>query len=244
MVMAIFGGVAGGIFNALNERLTRWRRDTMKGMKWQKNVEALIIAFVTATVFFWLPQIFSDSCHAMPEGDFECRADVDASDTEFKHKAIAPHFNDKLYQAYSCPPGTYNDMASLSFTGQEKTIHAMFHNYHHEDVFVFTTPVCVTYFLCYFALAVWTYGIMVPSGLFVPGIICGCCFGRLTGEWVKHLTHGALWTTHGELHSNGRLLAGMIAADSDSRPLLANSGAPRHLRAAGRRVHAGWDGTE
>jgi H+/Cl- antiporter ClcA len=37
---------------------------------------------------------------------------------------------------------------------------------------------------------------MVPSGLFVPGIICGCCFGRLTGEWVKHLTHGALWTTH------------------------------------------------
>ena len=57
----------------------------------------------------------------------------------------------------------------------------------------------MTYFLCYFALAVWTYGIMVPSGLFVPGIICGCCFGRLTGEWVKHLTHGALWTTHGEL---------------------------------------------
>ena len=54
----------------------------------------------------------------------------------------------------------------------------------------------MTYFLCYFALAVWTYGIMVPSGLFVPGIICGCCFGRLTGEWVKHLTHGALWTTH------------------------------------------------
>ena len=102
----------------------------------------------------------------------------------------------------------------------------------------------MTYFLCYFALAVWTYGIMVPSGLFVPGIICGCCFGRLTGEWVKHLTHGALWTTHGESHSNGWLLAGMIVADSDGRPLLANSGAPRHLRAAGRRVHAGWDGTE
>ena len=68
----------------------------------QKNLEAAIIAFVTATVFFWLPQIFSDSCHAMPEGDFECRAD--AGDENFKHKAIAPHFTHKLYQAYSCPP--------------------------------------------------------------------------------------------------------------------------------------------
>lgn len=221
MAMAVFGGCAGGLFNALNQRLTKWRRDTMKGLKWQKNVEALIIAFVTATVFFFLPQIFARSCHNLPEGDFECLAEG----TVDKHKAIATFFDEELYQvcmpclpcgfgqrttalltrrlcrsrdtqAYTCPRGTYNDMASLSFTGQEKTIHAFFHNYHHEDVFVFTTPVCITYFVVYYVLAVWTYGIMVPSGLFVPGIICGCCFGRLTGEWVKHLTHGALWTTH------------------------------------------------
>ena len=63
----------------------------------------------------------------------------------------------------------------------------------------------------YFILAVWTYGIQVhfsqlepfpwnqliylicevlcmqvPSGLFVPGIISGCAFGRLTGEWVRY----------------------------------------------------------
>ena len=37
---------------------------------------------------------------------------------------------------------------------------------------------------------------MVPSGLFVPGIICGCIFGRLTGEWVKHLTYADDLTTH------------------------------------------------
>jgi chloride channel 7 len=153
MVMAVFGGVAGGVFNALNERLTKWRRDTMKGLKWQKNAEAMIIAFVTATVFFWLPQLFSGSCHSFPEGDFECAVEG----TVDKHKAIAPHFDEKLYQAYTCPPGTYNDMASLSFTGQEKTIHAFFHNYHHEDVFVFTTTVCVTYFIVYYLLAVWTY---------------------------------------------------------------------------------------
>ena len=110
-------------FQALNEKLTHWRRDSMKGLKWQKNIEAMIIAFVTATVFFWLPQLFAESCHTFPEGDFECRAD--AGDAMSKHKAIAPHFDAKLYQAYTCPPGTYNDMASLSFTGQEKTIQFM-----------------------------------------------------------------------------------------------------------------------
>lgn len=47
MMMAVFGGVAGGVFNALNEKLTHWRRDSMKGLKWQKNVEAMAIAFVT-----------------------------------------------------------------------------------------------------------------------------------------------------------------------------------------------------
>jgi H+/Cl- antiporter ClcA len=44
---------------------------------------------------------------------------------------------------------------------------------------------CIVYLVCYFILAVWTYGIQVPSGLFVPGIITGCAFGRLTGEWVR-----------------------------------------------------------
>ena len=35
----------------------------------------------------------------------------------------------------------------------------------------------------------WTYGIQVPSGLFVPGIITGCSFGRLAGEWVRYYTY-------------------------------------------------------
>ena len=51
---------------------------------------------------------------------------------------------------------------------------------------------CVVYMACYFLLAVWTYGIQVPSGLFVPGIIIGCSFGRLTGEWVRYFHYDPL----------------------------------------------------
>jgi chloride channel 7 len=190
--MAVFGGVAGGLFNSLNEQLTLWRRESMRGRKWWNVLEALIVAFVTGTTFFWLPYIFSGNCFPIPD---VVPQNVDVA-TRHVALAQANGVDASLYQAYMCPPGQYNDMASLSLTGQEKTIFAFFHNYESDDRFVFSTSVCCTYFVVYSALAVWTYGIMVPSGLFVPGIICGCVFGRLTGEWVKHLTYEGDWTTH------------------------------------------------
>jgi chloride channel 7 len=190
--MAVFGGVAGGLFNSINEQLTLWRRETMKGRKWWSIMEALMVAFVTGTIFFWLPYVFADNCFPIPTVAPE-RVDLPA-----KHVAMAQAngVDPGLYQAYMCPEGQYNDMASLTLTGQEKTIFAFFHNYEAEDRFVFSTSVCVTYFVMYTALAIWTYGIMVPSGLFVPGIICGCIFGRLVGEWVKHLTYADDLSTH------------------------------------------------
>jgi hypothetical protein len=99
-----------------------------------------------------------------------------------------------LIRQYHCPQceqkegeHVYNGMASLSFTGQETTIHGMFHTYTHKPDFIYTTAECLTYMAVYLSLAVWTYGIQVPSGLFVPGIITGCSFGRLTGEWVRYV---------------------------------------------------------
>ena len=50
---------------------------------------------------------------------------------------------------------------------------------------LFEPDVLLVFFLVYFSMAIWTYGVRVPSGLFVPGIICGCCFGRAMGELVK-----------------------------------------------------------
>lgn len=45
----------------------------------------------------------------------------------------------------------------------------------------------MAYFIFVFILAVITYGIAVPSGLFVPCILMGCSFGRLFGELLKKL---------------------------------------------------------
>ncbi len=35
--------------------------------------------------------------------------------------------------------------------------------------------------LFYFILATWTYGLSVPSGLFIPCLLTGAAWGRLVG---------------------------------------------------------------
>ena len=41
------------------------------------------------------------------------------------------------------------------------------------------------FFLLYFLLACWTYGTAVPSGLFVPSLLCGAAYGRLVANLLN-----------------------------------------------------------
>lgn len=48
------------------------------------------------------------------------------------------------------------------------------------------SPVTLSVFmLLYFLLACWTYGVSVPSGLFVPSLLCGAAFGRLVANVLR-----------------------------------------------------------
>ncbi|KAJ7306627.1 hypothetical protein JRQ81_010042 [Phrynocephalus forsythii] len=81
---------------------------------------------------------------------------------------------------FFCPNRTYNDMATLFFNPQELAILQLFHQ---EGTF---SPVTLSlFFLLYFLLSCWTYGVSVPSGLFVPSLLCGAAFGRLVANLLK-----------------------------------------------------------
>ena len=38
------------------------------------------------------------------------------------------------------------------------------------------------FMIIYYLLSCWTYGVAVPSGLFVPNLLAGAAFGRMIGE--------------------------------------------------------------
>eukprot|EP00658_Telonema_sp_P-2_P036652 TRINITY_DN26467_c0_g1_i1.p1 TRINITY_DN26467_c0_g1~~TRINITY_DN26467_c0_g1_i1.p1 ORF type:complete len:529 (+),score=107.12 TRINITY_DN26467_c0_g1_i1:310-1896(+) len=78
----------------------------------------------------------------------------------------------------------YNDLANLFFNTQDDAIRNMFMPGSEK---MFRVGTLVFFLIAYFSLAVVTYGLAVPSGLFIPCILCGCSYGRLVGMMVVEL---------------------------------------------------------
>ena len=58
LLMGVVGGLLGSVFNALNIRLCKWRKLHRRTAKLMV-IEAVLVAFLTATCQFWLPAIYS-----------------------------------------------------------------------------------------------------------------------------------------------------------------------------------------
>eukprot|EP00658_Telonema_sp_P-2_P023649 TRINITY_DN19480_c0_g1_i1.p1 TRINITY_DN19480_c0_g1~~TRINITY_DN19480_c0_g1_i1.p1 ORF type:complete len:351 (+),score=86.46 TRINITY_DN19480_c0_g1_i1:118-1170(+) len=54
---------------------------------------------------------------------------------------------------------------------------------------IFPSSTLIIFGLTYFVLAVLTYGVVFPSGLFIPCILIGASYGRLTGTFVLDRIH-------------------------------------------------------
>ena len=61
----------------------------------------------------------------------------------------------------------------------------------------YTTLAIALFAITYFFLATWTYGLYVPSGLFVPVILCGAAWGRLFGYGIYSLFPQGKWSGPG-----------------------------------------------
>jgi chloride channel 7 len=82
------------------------------------------------------------------------------------------------YKNFQCPPGYYNGLASLFFNTNDDAIRNLFssgtqNEFHMYSLFIFFTAI--------YCLGIVTYGIAVPSGLFIPVILAGATYGRIVG---------------------------------------------------------------
>jgi chloride channel 7 len=145
------GGLIGALFNQLNYKLTVFRMQYVRE-RWKKIMEAALIAAMTTVVAFTLIILVND-CQSMSKRNSE-----------------------NPLQVY-CNDGEYNSMATMWFQTYESSVKSLFHDpsgtYSPLTVFLF----CLFYFL----LACWTYGISIPSGLFIPSLLIGAAWGRLIG---------------------------------------------------------------
>ncbi|XP_015754177.1 PREDICTED: chloride transport protein 6-like [Acropora digitifera] len=158
IAMGFVGGLLGAWFNQLNKHLTVHRILHVNARpKYVRILEVLLVGCVTTSVAFFSP-IYLAYCKTLPQGG------TNSSDTK----------------DYFCRKGQYNDMATLFFASQESAIRQLFHL---DGEFSLTS--LAIFFICFYFLACWTYGTSVPSGLFVPCLLCGAAYGRFIGELCR-----------------------------------------------------------
>jgi len=80
-----------------------------------------------------------------------------------------------------CSDSEYNSLSKLFFQTPEKTVRYLLH----DDEFSKST--LWIFIPLYFLLACVTYGLWVPSGLFIPTLLIGASWGRLIGLYLYDL---------------------------------------------------------
>ncbi len=85
-----------------------------------------------------------------------------------------------------CDDGQYNAMLGLFFQTPESSVRAMFHDPNGSFNPITLGVFCITYFI----LSTWTYGLAIPSGLFIPSLLIGSAWGRLFGIFVNYMLPG------------------------------------------------------
>jgi CBS domain-containing protein len=163
ILMGAGGGLLGALFNEINKRITLYRMKHVRTKK-QKLAEAVLVATV-ATSFVFIFAMTLGQCRPLPH----------STNSEFNKDA----------RSFFCEDTEYNDMATLAFNPQEVTIKALFHLDGH-----FAMRTLGLYFVMFFFVACWTYGVAIPSGLFVPCIVTGAAYGRLVGSLIQHMLPG------------------------------------------------------
>ncbi|XP_021737397.1 chloride channel protein CLC-a-like [Chenopodium quinoa] len=161
-LIGLIGGVLGSLYNYALHKILRFYNLINERGKLAKILLSLTVSVFTSVCMYGLP--FLVSCT-------EC----DPSLSDFDCSTTGRTGN---YKRFNCPKGYYNDLASLLFSTNDDAV---------QNIFSTNTPgefrpiTLVIYFVLYCILGLFTFGIAVPSGLFLPIILIGSAYGRLLG---------------------------------------------------------------
>ncbi|CAN6449868.1 unnamed protein product [Victoria cruziana] len=161
ILLGVIGGVLGSLYNYLLKKVLRfYSLVNEKGIVYQLLL-ACTLSICTSCCMFGLPWLAP--CTACPTESVEVCPTIGRSGN---------------FKKFQCSPGYYNDLASLFFNTNDDAIRNLFRSgtdseFHRSSILLF--------FFASFILGVLSYGLVLPSGLFVPIILTGATYGRLVG---------------------------------------------------------------
>ncbi|GMI68571.1 chloride channel C [Hibiscus trionum] len=162
ILLGVIGGLLGSLYNYLVDKVLRTYSIINEKGAAVKIVLVIMISLLTSICSYGLPWLAT--CVPCPQDASTSCPNTDVSGN---------------YKSFQCPPGHYNDLASLFLNTNDDAIRNLLSTntvkeFHISSLFIFFGAV---YFL-----GIITYGIAIPSGLFIPVILAGSCYGRLVGR--------------------------------------------------------------
>ncbi|KAF8407165.1 hypothetical protein HHK36_006291 [Tetracentron sinense] len=173
LLLGVIGGMLGSFYNFLLDKVLRvYNLINEKGPGY-RILLACSISIFTSCCLFGLPWVAP--CRLCPTDTTEACPTIGRSGN---------------YKKFQCPPGHYNDLASLFFNTNDDAIKNLFSK--DTDSEFYYISIIIFFVTCYF-LGILSYGIVAPSGLFVPVIVTGAAYGRFVGMLMgshSNLNHG------------------------------------------------------
>ncbi|CAN6584649.1 unnamed protein product [Malus baccata var. baccata] len=159
--LGVIGGIFGSLYNFLVDKVLQTYSIMNKRGPSSKILLVVAISFLTSCCSYGLPWL----SHCIP-----CPRHL-----EDKCPTIGRSGN---YKNFQCPPNHYNGLASLFFNTNDNAIRNLLSSSSDGE---FRLSTLIVFFVTVYCLGIVTYGIAVPSGLFIPVILAGSSYGRVVG---------------------------------------------------------------
>ncbi|XP_039042445.1 chloride channel protein CLC-c-like [Hibiscus syriacus] len=168
ILLGVIGGIFGSLYNYLVDKVLRTYSLINEKGPAAKILLVVTISLLTSICSYGLPW-FATCIPCPAEVSSRC-PNIDVSGN---------------YKSFQCPPNHYNDMASLFLNTNDDAIRNLLSTstskeFHLSTLFIF--------FCAVYCLGIITYGIAIPSGLFIPVILAGAGYGRFVGRLFEPIT--------------------------------------------------------
>ncbi|GMH42780.1 hypothetical protein BSKO_10699 [Bryopsis sp. KO-2023] len=190
MLMGAVFGLLGAGFVWMNVKITSWRHKNIPVKSaWKRTVEVMVVAFVTASIGFWLSYI--SPCGKTPKDKSYFNPHQDDLNTSGNAHFYQGGGELEYFPQLWCEDDHYSIYGQIFFTPLTSALRLLMHlgesvpDNHPEWEFTMAL-ICITFVYSY-VLMTWTYGVGAATGLFVPSMVVGASGGRIVGRVVHFL---------------------------------------------------------
>jgi chloride channel 7 len=154
IILGVICGILGAFFIYVNTTLNKQRKKYIT-KNWQKLLEVALFSIATSSTFYWAPSLFS-----------YCES----------NSKIAKE-NKDLLSRYDCGENEHSPIATMFENEELGAIRSILSAFDGEGGIEIPAYQMLTYLGVWYFFTITTYGVWVPAGLFLPGIIVGAALG-------------------------------------------------------------------